>query len=196
MERTRKNENLQTLWIGLKLLLICAIVAGVVSFVYALTADAYAQNEQRAKEQAIGNIFALTEVPPVEKLSMDGIEEIVYKVKAADGSVLGYCVEAVGKGFGGDIKLMVGYNAKCELLGVEVVTHAETPGLGAKIVNAEFLNQFAGKADQLTLAKDGSGDIDAIAGATISSRAVTDAVNKASDSLQRVLSEKDGGAIR
>ena len=195
MEQTKQSSALQVFWIGAKLLLICAIVAGVVSFVYSLTADAYAQNEQNTKNQAIGKIFGFSETPPTEELKGGNVEETVYQVMDANGNTVGYCVEVASAGFGGDIKLMVGYNAACEILGVEVVAHSETPGLGAKVKEASFLDQFKAKVDQLTVSKDGSGDIDAIVGATISSTAVTEGVNKASDSLQRVLSE-NGGAIR
>ena len=198
MEQTKKSF-LQIALIGAKLLLICAIVAGVVSFVNAVTAKQSAENEQKTIDHAIGAIFNLEQTPPTEQLfpKTETVAEKVYRVFDQNGVVIGYCVEVMGGGFGGDIKLMVGYNQKCEILGVKVIAHSETPGLGAKIQqDASFLQQFIGKADELILSKDSSGDVQAIGGATVSSKAVTDAVNRASDSLQRVLSDGNGGSIR
>lgn len=177
--------------IGGKLLLICAIVAGVISFVFALTADRYAANMQETKNEAIGKIFGLAE-PSCEELSAKELEDtgVVYKVFDGETHV-GYCVEVKSAGFGGDITMMVGYTADCSVLGVQIVSMSETPGLGSKAGEDSFLSQFAGKTDTLVLGED----IDAISGATISSRAVTDGVNQAFQTLQNVLSQ-NGGAIR
>ena len=72
----KKGASWQVALIGLKLLLICAIVAGVVSFVYALTADQYEKNIRETKNQAIGEIFGRSELI-CEELPFDG-EETVY----------------------------------------------------------------------------------------------------------------------
>lgn len=186
-----KKSFWQAAVVGAKLLLICAIVAGVVSFVYALTAEQYAINMQATKNEAIGEIFGLS-APKCEALPAEGleIEETVFKVYDGDTHV-GYCVEVKSGGFGGDITMMVGYTADCTMLGVEIVSMSETPGLGSKAGEAPFLSQFAGKTDTLTLGED----VDAISGATISSKAVTEGVNQAFQSLQNVLS-LNGGAIR
>lgn len=190
MENVKKqNFALPFLVIGLKLLLICAIVAGVVSFVYSLTAEQYEKNIQETKNRAVGEIFGLA-VPTTEQLTAEGVEETVYKV-FDNGALVGYCVEVKSAGFGGDIEMMVGYTPDCTILGVSIVSLSETPGLGAKVNEDAFLSQYEGKVDQVELGSE----IDAISGATISSRAVTTGVNKASESLQAVLSE-NGGAIR
>ena len=191
MERVKQQGHvLQAAIIGLKLLLICAIVAGVVSFVYELTADVYAQKVEETKTQAIGKIFGLESLTR-EELTAKGVNEKVYKVFDSDKNLIGYCVEVKSAGFGGDIEMMVGYNDRCEILSIGIISLSETPGLGSKVSEPSFLSQFNGKADQLELGVD----VDAISGATISSTAVTNGVNKASESLQKVLSE-NGGAIR
>ena len=185
----KKNEIGSVIIIGCKLLLICAIVAGVVSFVYALTAERYEENIQKTKNEAIEAIFNVEGLTFVE-MTAEGIEEPVYKVY--NGEVLvGYCVEVASSGFGGDIRLMVGYTADTSVLGVRVISHAETPGLGSKVAEDGFLSRFVGSVDSVTLGDE----IDAISGATISSRAVTEGVNRAFAVLQSVLSE-NGGAIR
>ena len=98
-----------------------------------------------------------------------------------NGEEIGYCVQVEPKGFGGNLTMIVGINADGTVAGAKVTSHAETPGLGAKSqADPNWITQFAGQtADgQLKVAKDG-GTINAITGATITSRAVTDGVNTA-----------------
>ncbi len=176
----RTNAVLPMLLIGLKLLLICAIVAGVVSFVFALTSEQYERNIQETKNAAIGEIFDLS-APRAELLSGE-TGETVYRV--FDGErFIGYCVEVATPGFGGDIQMMVGYGDDGRILGVSIVSLSETPGVGTRVNDASFLSGFEGK-------ENGNG-VDTLASATVSSSAVIDGVNKASDTLQKILK---GGA--
>ena len=83
-------------------------------------------------------------------------------------------------GYSGNINMMVGVDAGGTVVGLEILTHAETPGLGDKITRDEFKGQFKGKAlegSDWRVKKDG-GDFDQITGATISPRAVVKAVHK------------------
>jgi Na+-translocating ferredoxin:NAD+ oxidoreductase RnfG subunit len=97
-----KNEKKTALWesllIGAKLLLICAIVAGTVSLVFQLTKDQYAKNLQKTKDEAVAAIFE-TEGLTSKEISSDA-DAVVYEVYDANGGFFGYCVEAAGKGFG------------------------------------------------------------------------------------------------
>ena len=96
-----------------------------------------------------------------------------------DNSVIGYAFMAVGKGYGGDINTIVGIDKDYNIKEISVVSNTETPGLGTKILEAFFTDQFKGlEIGDVKLSKDG-GKIDAISGATISSRAVTDSVRSA-----------------
>lgn len=186
MEKTvKQNGTIQSLLVGLKLLLICAIVAGVISFIYSLTAEQYEKNIQATKNDAIGEIFGL-EAPTCKEIAKG--DTTVYTVYNGD-TLIGYCVESASAGFGGDVALMVGYGADRALLGVSVIAHSETPGLGAKVAESAFLDQFKGQSGALVL---GEG-VDAVSGATISSRAVTNAVNLATEALETALSEQNGG---
>lgn len=173
MENTKKS-TWQIVLIGLKLLLICAIVAGVVAFVYTLTEDAYAQNMEKEKRIAIEGIFH-EGITPIDLSESLQTEFPVYRVEEND-AVLGYCVEITTQGYGGDIQMMVGYNADGSILGVGIVSHSETPGLGDKIEGDDYRSQYVGKSGELALGED----IDAISGATYSSRYVMEGVNKAS----------------
>ena len=85
------------------------------------------------------------------------------------------------EGYAGDIKLTIGFDMEGTITGLEVLSMNETAGLGAKIKDDEFSNQYIGiKADELIVTKTGKqsdNEIDAISGATITTSAVTKAVN-------------------
>jgi electron transport complex protein RnfG len=106
-----------------------------------------------------------------------------------DGNANTVAFEASGKGYGGDVGLMVGVNVETdELVGVGVTTHAETPGLGAKAKDdPKFGAQFKGikLTDPIKVKNDG-GQVDAIGGATITSRAVCEAATNAGAMYQEL----------
>ena len=97
------------------------------------------------------------------------------------GNVIGHVVVNTAKGYGGDISVMTGVDSEGKVTGVNILSHAETAGLGAKAAEQDFRDRFIGLISGITVSKDKAGDnsIDAITGATITSRAVTDAVNAA-----------------
>ncbi len=96
----------------------------------------------------------------------------------ADKYLIGYVAVASSKGYGGDVQIMIGVNLDITVAGIEILSQSETAGLGANCENPEWLSQFVGKSGNLAVSKDG-GEIDAITASTITSRAVTSAVNKA-----------------
>ena len=97
------------------------------------------------------------------------------------GNTIGHVVVNTTKGYGGDISVMTGVDSEGKVTGVNILSHAETAGLGAKAAEQDFRDRFIGHILGITVSKDKAGDnaIDAITGATITSRAVTDAVNAA-----------------
>ena len=186
MENTKKSSFRQAAVIGLKLLLICAIVAGVVSLVYSVTKDTYEKNLENTKNEAVSEIFG------IKGLTREDLGDGVSAVHNAEGQLIGFSVEAKSGGFGGDVEVMVGYDALTgEVIGVRVIAHSETPGLGAKAAEDSFLSQYKDQSGEIVLGED----VDAISGATISSKAVTAAVNTATETLKAVLEAK-GGAIK
>ncbi len=186
MEKTKNNSVLSALVIGLKLLLICAIIAGVVAFVYNLTKDKYAENQAAVKAEAIGAIFDL-ESPKTEQIKGYDNVYVVYNEK---DELQGFCVEVVeGSGYGGDITMMVGYDADLKVCGVEIISHAETPGLGSNIESDSFRKQFYGMSGKIDYS-----NVDGISGATYSSKAVTAGINKATSALMKALASM-GGAV-
>jgi electron transport complex protein RnfG len=173
-----KKTVLYILRLSLTLLIITALAAAGLSYVNGITKDAIAEN-QLAKTRA-----ALAEVlPGAENMAIidngSGIVKAVY-APSADSPVQGWAVEVVPtSGFGGEIRLMVGISSDGKVTGISVIKHAETPGLGAVAAagtpaGEAFRESFLGDAGALTLE-----DIDAISGATITSKAVLEGVNAA-----------------
>lgn len=97
------------------------------------------------------------------------------------GSTIGYVVVNSEKGYGGDISVMTGVDISGKVTGVNILDHSETAGLGANAANESFRSQFEGLISGITVSKDKAGEnsIDALTGATITSRAVVRAVNAA-----------------
>ena len=160
------------------LTVISGACAAVLAFVNTLTAEPIAQMLV-VKTQAAAKAVMPTEVSTVEEA--DG----VFVGKNAAGEVVGYAAKGSDPGgYGGDVVLMVGFQAdKRTVVAYKTLAAAETPGLGMKLNTPEFAGQFAGKdATALKVRKDG-GDIDAITSATITSRAVCAAIAAASKSL-------------
>ncbi len=124
---------------------------------------------------------------------------VIHEAVAADGRPIGAAVESTSGGFGGDLKILVGFDSDGKILGYTILQHAETPGLGAK---ADKWFQKDGKgcvigknpaADNLTVRKDG-GDIDAITASTITSRAFLLAVNQAYQAYKSLPVDASTGA--
>ena len=119
----------------------------------------------------------------------DGDLERTFFVGNYDGEPLGVAFETSGKGYGGEVGLMVGINVKDgKMIGVGVTTHAESPGMGAKAKSdPNFVAQFKdlGLEDPIKVTTDG-GSINAISGATITSRAVSAAATDASEIYRKL----------
>ena len=144
----------------------------------------------------IRNIFeGASNDPIVDRFTLkDGDVERTFFVGVLNGEPRGIAFETSGKGYGGDVGLMVGIDIKDKkLLGVGVTTHAETPGMGARAkTDPDFAAQFTGLAldKPFKVTQDGGG-INAISGATITSRAVSAAAADAEQIYQKLKSQID-----
>jgi electron transport complex protein RnfG len=111
----------------------------------------------------------------------------IYPAKK-DGVVVGYAVNTyTKKGFSGNISLMTGFKPDGTIINISVLEQKETPGLGTKMTDSSFRDQFNGKNPSeftLKVKKDG-GQVDAITAATISSRAFCDAVQRAYNTIEK-----------
>jgi electron transport complex protein RnfG len=172
MTATAKNPN-STARLIIVLFLISAITALCLGLVNYITKDRIA--EIKAEKTAA----AMEEVLPAdsyEEVSYTGGDSLVAKVyKAGDA---GYVVEVLPSGFGGAIDMMVGVDASGTVTGVSIIDMSETSGLGANASKEEFRSQFVGATGSVAVTKDG-GTIDALTGATVTSRAVSNGVNAA-----------------
>lgn len=178
----------------LTLCIISVVAAVALAAVYGFTKDPIEQARTQKKQDAIKMVL-----PPFDKIEEEKIpieqevtESAFHKEMEADsitlfhaykdGREIGVAVETfTGKGFAGKITLMAGFTVDGNIYKVQVLTHAETPGLGTKMAESPFKDQFEGKNPltyKLSVTKDG-GDVDAITAATISSRAYCDAMNTA-----------------
>jgi electron transport complex protein RnfG len=117
------------------------------------------------------------------------VQKNIFPAKSG-GQVIALAYDSVATGYNGPVEVMVGIDNEGKLTGVSVMTHSETPGLGARVVEAEFQDQFRGLeiSDSLNVGADG-GQIDAVTGATTSSRAVVKAVRSALELFQKVKEE-------
>lgn len=157
----------------LTLLVISAVVACLLGLTNYVTADKIA--EITAQKTAA----SMEEVLPADsytELSYAGAEANVAAVYQAGDA--GFVVEVTPSGFGGAIDMVVGVGADGTVTGVSIVSMSETSGLGANASKEAFRSQYVGLSGELAVSKDG-GEIDALTGATITSRAVTDGVNTA-----------------
>ena len=173
----------------LVLTLVAVVMGGILAYVNHLTEGPIAEQKAKALADGIKSVMVsdnITVADPVEvKQDIDGKEFVylIYQVKDAQGNDLGAAVESATMGFGGDLKVLVGFNPEGTILGYTLLEHAETPGLGAK---ADQWFQKGQKGDiigktpvePLTVSKDG-GQVDAITASTITSRAFLKAVNNA-----------------
>ena len=156
------------------LLAICAVVAAVLAGVNAITKDAIAAIQAQKTQNAIAKV--LPDVSGLEELPVTGEAGIVQAVYAAGDA---YAVQVAPGGFDGEVTMMVGI-VEGEVSGISVISHTETPGLGAVAAaeNAKgeaFRSQFVGQSGTLAVGDQ----IDAMSGATITSTAVVTGVNAA-----------------
>jgi electron transport complex protein RnfG len=130
----------------------------------------------------------------------DGDKEIRKSVFPAikNGDLFALAFEVTGKGYHGPIDIMIGINISTgKLTGIRVMTHTETPGLGARAAEPEFYEQFSGKGIKETALSSKGGAVDAISGATMTSTGVSDAIRKGmelfEDSREAILKEITSG---
>jgi len=175
----------------LSLTLISLAASACLGFVYELTKGPIELSVLNKKLEAIKQVVPEFNNNPDEdmfRLATDEGDSLdIYPAKM-DGVITGYAVNTyANSGFSGYIGLMAGFKPDGSIINITVLSQKETPGLGTKMADAEFKDQFNGKNPsdfQLKVEKDG-GPVDAITAATISSRAFCDAVQRAYNTLQK-----------
>ncbi|MBF0229296.1 MAG: RnfABCDGE type electron transport complex subunit G [Desulfamplus sp.] len=177
------------------LTLLSAFSGGLLAAVRTGTKDQIEQQILKfQKAPAIKQILSDVSNDPLQDRFkiIDNEQELTFFVGKHDGKADAITFETSGKGFSGDIGLMVGINIESdEIIGVCVTTHSETPGLGSKAKDdPKFASQFAGMTMDKNLAiKKNGGEIDIISGATITSAGVSLAAQKAQEIYIRLKPE-------
>ncbi len=177
-----KNMKLESNFKNMVLVLtiISLIAAGVLGAVYTVTEEPIAIAKAEKQQAAIQQV--LNDFDRLEDETVNGL--LVHKAYQGDAFV-GAAVESETNGFGGKIKIMVGFDKEGNIIDYAILQQAETPGLGTKMVdwfktdkNNQNIKGKNPEKNKLTVTKDG-GEVDAITAATISSRAFLAAVNLA-----------------
>ena len=187
---------------------VAVIMGAVLAWVNSVTAAPIAQQKEKALADGIKAVLAcndlvVAEPDTVKQNGAKGKELtfVIYQAQDAQGKDIGAAVESTTLGFGGNLKVLVGFDPEGTIKGYTLLEHAETPGLGAKAdkwFQKGEKGDIVGKnpKDPLTVSKDG-GQVDAITASTITSRAFLLAINNAYNAYKATpVSDAETGASR
>lgn len=176
MESTHVKKEYSILEIAINLIITCLASGLIIGLVYYVTAPIAAEKREISKQESMKALVS----------DADNFKVVPNKAEwfAAEkgGKVIAYVVPGESRGYGGEIKMLVAVAPSGEVIDYKILAHNETPGLGDNASKEPFKNQFKGKKEaNLTVTKDATDkdDIQAMTGATISSKAVTLAVKNA-----------------
>jgi electron transport complex protein RnfG len=162
--------------------LICLVAASLLAAVNQLTIKPIAEAKNNLKVEALAEIFPF-KIKDAKPLTEN--DAVYYEVFNDNGELGGVGIETyTNLGYGGRIDVLLGVSTEGKIFDYKVVSSFETPGLGSKLSNTEFREQFKGKSlgtDFKWKVKKDGGDVDEITAATISSRAIIDAISKGLD---------------
>lgn len=160
----------------------CLVCGAVLAGVYAVTAAPIAETNARLLRESISEVLPEGgELSSPMEASRDG-QTYEYYTLTQEGSVVAYAVKSTVVGFGGPLTLMVGVTPDGVVYNTSVLSHSETPGLGAKCnTDEKFMAQWKGfdSTEKILSVKKDGGDVDAITASTITSRAYAQAVANA-----------------
>ena len=159
---------------------ILALICLVCALALAVTNRA---TEQKIAESARAQYLAsaasvMPEGTALTEIDVEGVEGFFGKDE--NGHIVGYVIKTASRGYGGDVSCVVGFDAEGRIIGLSVAAPDETPGLGSRVADSAFSDGFLGKSQAPVLGSD----VDAVTGATYSSRAVTEAVAEAFAQLE------------
>jgi H+/Na+-translocating ferredoxin:NAD+ oxidoreductase subunit G len=178
--------------LGLILFLITALTGLTLGAANSITAGPIAETKAKAKQAAMQEILpAADEFKEIADKNNDTVLEVNAGYK--NDEIVGYALKVAPKGYGGKVEMMVGISNEGIIGGIKILSHSETPGLGANAPKPKFSGQFAKKSisKKLQVIKGKASkenEVEALTGATITSRAVTGGVNSAIDFYKSELS--------
>lgn len=164
---------------------ITLVASVLLAYVYSITKEPIAEVQIVNRDKALASVLPNADFEELTDLDFTDYDKIDTLFVALNGAeTVGYAFKLVTtEGYGGPIDLVVAIDISGMITGLDIIQQSETPGLGAKVDLPEFKDQFAGiKAEELTVVKGGAvnpDEIDAISSSTITSNAVTGAINQA-----------------
>lgn len=192
-----KNKNIKEIAVpALMLFLISAVCTALLAGTNLLTKDKIAEIALEAENEAKSAVIEATAFSDALTATVDGKDYTYYAALSENGDTVGYVIQITVKSYGGDLSCMVGISSADEkITGVEITSINDTAGLGMKAQTPEFLGQYLGKSEGIKVNKNSSSDteIKAITGATITSQAVTDAVNQTFKVLSQIKAGAENG---
>ena len=183
MAKITKESTVYVLKICAILLVITMCVAFLLSFVNAVTKDTIAENDAKKVSEALSGLFPDASAPTANAIEGEYADKVngFYEVKDGD-TVIGYYADVSPVGFKGGVNMMVGLDKDGKSVGVKILSHGETIGIGTKIEDDSFLSKFVGLSGSIEYKKGANGEsgvMDGISGATYSSKAVIEGVDMA-----------------
>jgi len=169
--------------LGAVLFAITAVTGLILGGVYTMTLEPISSAKEKEKMAALAE--TLPEASDFEKVGSLQDNSVIKEVNkgSTNGETVGYNITVTPKGYGGLIEMVVGINDEGKLISIKILSHTETPGLGAKAADPAFSDQFKQKnVGRIVITKSkptAENEVQAISGATITSSAVADGVNKA-----------------
>ena len=158
--------------LGITLSIFCVISAGMLAYVFMMTGPQIEANAKASFDSSLREVLPGTESFKPVPVAL-GAKSEIYE-GTAGGNVVGFAVKVAPRGYSGEIVMLVGVDPDLRVKGMKILSQRETPGLGNNVEKPKFQKQFIGKG--LTDAIEPKKDIDAITGATISSRGVCEGV--------------------
>lgn len=192
-EKTEDMTGMDMFKIVINLVIIYAVGGLILATVYAKTSPIIFKKAKQEKEEALKKMIEADSIKPMGEWYPYARKHAEYYEAKTEDKTVGYIIETFGKGYSSYINILVSVNTDLVVQKINVLHHGETPGLGDEIEKDEFKDQFKGKTTEtLKVVKDGDLTyVQAISGATISSRAVTEAgVKPGVQMLSDVLSGK------
>lgn len=185
------------------LFIICLVVSFCLAFVNGITKDTIAartaSDEEEQMRLVMNDADSFMPLDDWEDKDESGVLRKVYAAYKGE-ELVGYVFNAAPKGFGGEISVTVGVTSGNKISGIKIGNNSETPGLGSKATGEDFTGQYTDKdilTDFTVVKRPASSDseIQAVSGATVSSTAVTRAVQASADLGSKLLQEQNGGEL-
>lgn len=182
------------------LLAICIIIPLALSLTNKITAYRIAELERKNATETMQSLIV---ADIFEKMKFGADNAFEYHKAVKNGNVVGYIFTTYASGYGGEVSVMTAVNPDGTVKSVSILDASnETPGLGQNVTKENFYTQFEGKKKGVKVLKNGAvsenNEINAVTGATISSTAVTNAVNKALDRfnlISAISSTNESGVV-